>query len=85
MIATITISSLPPRFNAIKPVVCMWDTVNNSWLHTVLLQHDLSNRDATPLKETLLLSWTQDAHQLKETRDHDSRSSHGDHSNNNGD
>jgi hypothetical protein len=85
MIATITISSLPPRFDAIKPVVRMWDTVNNSRLRTVLLQHDLSNRDATPLKETLLLSRTQDAHRPKETRDHDSRSSRGDHGNNNGD
>jgi hypothetical protein len=71
MIAMITISSLPPRFDAIKPVVCMWDTVNNSWLCTMLLQHDLSNCNTTPLKETLLLSWTQDVHWLKETRDHD--------------
>jgi hypothetical protein len=63
----------------------MWDTVNNSQLHTVLLQHDLSNCDATPLKETLLLLWTQDAHWLKETRDHDSQSSCSDHGNNNGD
>jgi hypothetical protein len=85
MIAMITISSLPPRFDAIKPVVRMWDTINNSRLRTVLLQHDLSNRDATPLKETLLLSRTQDAHRPKETRDHDSRSSRGDHGNNNGD
>mgnify|MGYP002379561206 CR=1 FL=1 len=56
MIATIIISSLPPRFNAIKPVVRMWDTINNSQLHTMLLQHKLSNRNTTPLKETLLLS-----------------------------
>jgi hypothetical protein len=49
----------------------MWDTVNNSQLHTVLLQHNLSNHDATPLKETLLLLWTQDVHQPKETRDYD--------------
>jgi hypothetical protein len=85
MMAMITISSLPPQFNAIKPVVCMWDTVNNSQLHTMLLQHNLSNHDATPLKETLLLSRTQDAHQPKETRDHNSQSSHSNHSNNNSD
>jgi hypothetical protein len=85
MITTITISSLPPQFNAIKPMVRMWDTVNNSQLCTVLLQHNLSNHNTTPLKETLLLLWTQDAHWLKETRDHNSRSSRSNHGNNNSD
>ena len=70
MIAMIIISSLPPQFNAIKPMVHMWDTVNNSQLCTVLLQHKLSNCDTTLLKETLLLSQAQDVHWPKEARDH---------------
>lgn len=43
MIAMITISSLPSWFNAIKPIVWMWDAVNNNKLCTILLQHDLSS------------------------------------------
>ncbi len=48
MITTITISSLPSQFNAIKPVMQMWDAINNDKLHTVLLQHNLSSHEPPP-------------------------------------
>lgn len=69
MIATITISSLPSRFDAIKPIVQMWDAVNNDKLRTVLLQHDLSSCEPPALKESLLLSRVHDSQRPSKSKD----------------
>jgi hypothetical protein len=61
MITTITILSLPSQFNTIKPIVRMWDAINNNKLHTILLQHDLSSHEPPALKESLLLSRVHDS------------------------
>jgi len=69
MIVMITILSLPSQFDAIKPVVWMWDAVNNDKLCTVLLQHDLSLCEPPVLKESLLLSRVHNSQQPSKSKD----------------
>jgi hypothetical protein len=76
MIAMFTISSLPTQFNAIKPVVQMWDAINNNKLHTILLQHNLLSQEPPALKESLLLSRVHDGQQLSKSKDRSNSDQH---------